>query len=95
MGALLKLPFFTIDKKMKFSANLCLTFHSWSPFYLINISIKGLLESSSNKPSTLTCHFTIRHIALITSLASLSDSPAIFQPYEYTFEIALLQSVNK
>ena len=35
MGALLKLPFFTIDKKMKFPANLYLTFHSWShsPFF--------------------------------------------------------------
>ena len=30
-GALLKLPFFTLDTKKEFSAILYLTFHSWSP----------------------------------------------------------------
>lgn len=37
-GALLKLPFFTTDMKKKFFANLCLTFHSWSPRILYTLS---------------------------------------------------------
>ena len=40
-GALLKLPFFTLDTKKEFSAILYLTFHSWSPFFFLKNTIKN------------------------------------------------------